>query len=69
MSIPAGLYGLHVALGQFNAKRGVWVEHPHADFTCRCGYASAAVGAGPVASFVAEEPGRHYLECKLRRDL
>ena len=61
--MPAGLYGLHVVLGQFNAKRGVWLEHPSADFTCVCGYTSAAHGAGPVALFCAEEPARHRKEC------
>lgn len=66
MAMPPGLFGLHVVLGQYNARRGIWIEQPSADFTCVCGYSVAAHGAGPVGVFTATVPARHESECEMR---
>lgn len=58
--MPAGLWGLHVVLGDR-------VRPPSALFRCRCGYeVSERRSPDLVRVFVEETPAAHRAVCRLR---
>ncbi|MFG2699559.1 hypothetical protein [Streptomyces sp. NPDC048386] len=42
-------FGLHVDLGDWHSKRGIWLHLPRAVWSCRHGCEAVAVGAVDVA--------------------
>lgn len=70
VSALEGLFGLHVRLGRFDQRHGVWVEHPSARFTCRCGYmAGERSSPDRVRVFVEEVAAAHRAVCPRGRPL
>lgn len=70
MAMPDGMFGLTVRLGRYNARQSVWIEHPTASYTCRCGYeAHERTSPRRVELFVEEVPAAHRDVCPLGRPL
>ncbi|WP_432032768.1 hypothetical protein [Streptomyces antibioticus] len=60
---PAGLFGLHVDLGDYHGVRKVWLRLPTARFTCRHGCDLEAFGVADVADFTARLDEIHARSC------
>ncbi|WP_329338548.1 hypothetical protein OG866_26980 [Streptomyces sp. NBC_00663] len=61
---PARAYfGLHVDLGDFHTKRGIWLAYPTARFTCRWGCELDAVGPVDVANLTEHLTAHHARIC------
>lgn len=56
-------FGLHVDLGDYHTKRGVWLHFPAARFTCRWGCESTASGPADVAQFTQAITADHARDC------
>ncbi|MFF0598087.1 hypothetical protein [Streptomyces antibioticus] len=59
----AGLFGLHVDLGDYHSVRRVWLHLPTARFTCRHGCDLEAFGASDVAHFTEHLAEIHARTC------
>lgn len=57
------LFGLHVDLGDFHTKRGVWLRLPVATFTCHRGCELVAVGAADVTHLTQTIDATHARTC------